>query len=214
MQLKITPQAYEAWYATPRGAWMGCMEAQAMTRLLGIGPQTTLLDVGCGSGWFSRRFATRGSSVYALDPDSAMLAFAHRQNNNKVRYMQGDMLAIPLPDHSVDVVTAVTSLCFVSDQPKAVSEMLRVARHSVVLGLLHRYSLLYLAKHGRGAYAGAHWHTRTEVRTLCLPFIQIKRIEMESLLFWPGNPTLGRVFETLPLLPRSLGAFLAVKLVL
>jgi 2-polyprenyl-3-methyl-5-hydroxy-6-metoxy-1,4-benzoquinol methylase len=35
-----------------------------------------LLDVGCGTGHFSRRFAAAGLCVTGIDSDEAMLAFA------------------------------------------------------------------------------------------------------------------------------------------
>ena len=147
----LTPAEYDAWYYTARGAWMGEAEAQALIRLGGLGPGQTLLDVGCGSGWFSRRFAAEGCAVTGLDPDPAMLAYA-RSQPGAVRYVRGRMEALPFPDRSFDIVSAVTSLCFVTDQCAALREMARVARHAVVLGLLNRHSLLYLLKHDRGAY--------------------------------------------------------------
>ncbi len=207
----ISPADYDAWYRSARGAWMGEEEASALIRLGGLGPGLSVLDVGCGSGWFSRRFATEGCTVTGLDPDPAMLAYA-RSQLGAVRYVCGRMEALPFPDRSFDIVNAVTSLCFVSDQCAALSEMARVARRAVVLGLLHRRSLLYLLKRERGAYRGAHWHTRTEARALtaCLDG-RAAEIRLESLLVWPGGPAAGRVLERMPFATRF-GAFLAVAL--
>lgn len=207
----ISPADYDAWYRRPRGAWMGEAEAGALIRLGGLGPGRTVLDVGCGSGWFSRRVAAEGCAVTGLDPDPAMLAYARRQPGD-VRYLRGRMEALPFPERSFDVVTAVTSLCFVTDQCAALREMARVARRAVVLGLLHRRSLLYLLKHDRGTYRGAHWHTRSEARALasCLDR-RASRVQMESLLVWPGDPRMGRIVERIFSAIRY-GAFLAVAI--
>ncbi|MBU2723835.1 class I SAM-dependent methyltransferase, partial [Acidithiobacillus ferridurans] len=43
--------AYDAWYDTPRGRWIGMAEFRLLSRLLQTQPGNTLLDVGCGTGW-------------------------------------------------------------------------------------------------------------------------------------------------------------------
>lgn len=199
---------YDAWYNSPRGAWLGGTEARALIRLGRLGPGMRLLDVGCGTGWFTRRFAAAGCEATGLDRDPEMIAYARARGGE---YLAGDMLALPVPDKSFDIVTAVTSLCFVTDQRRALTEMLRVARDAVLLGLLHRYSLLYLSRHGSGAYAGAHWHTRAEVGRLIATLPGVRGYEMKTLLFWSGGPTLGRALDGLPGL-KYFGAFLAVRL--
>lgn len=210
MTTPLPPDEYDAWYASARGAWMGETEAKLLIRLGEIRPESTLLDAGCGTGWFSRRFAQAGGQVTGLDRDPSMLACA-RSLGRGVDYLEGDMLALPLPDKSFDIVTTVTSLCFVREEARALSEMIRVARRGVVLGLLHRDSLLYRRKHGRGAYAGARWHTRAEIKRLAAAFPEIRRYRIETTLFWPGEPGLGRMLERMPGL-KYFGGFMAVKL--
>lgn len=212
MNRHISPRDYEAWYETPRGAWMGTAEAEKLVRLGGIGIDTHVLDAGCGTGWFSRRFAAAGARVTGVDRDPIMLAYA-RGLDGEVEYLEGDMRALPLPGKSVDVVIAVTSLCFVADETRALAEMARVARRYVVLGLLHRHSLLYLRKYGSGAYTGARWHTRVDVERLAARLPGVRDVKVETLLFWPGEPRLGRVLEAVPGL-RYFGGFMAVKITL
>lgn len=212
MNRHISPGDYEAWYETPRGAWMGTAEAEALLRLGKIGIDTYVLDAGCGTGWFSRRFAAAGARITGIDRDPAMLACA-RGLGGKVEYLEGDMRALPLPDKSFDVVTAVTSLCFVADETRALAEMARLARRRIVLGLLHRHSLLYLKKHDRGAYAGARWHARDDVERLVAGLPGARDVEVETLLFWPGDPRLGRALEAAPGLKRF-GGFMAVGIYL
>ena len=69
MQGGTDPAAYEAWYHAPRGAWIGDREFSLLTSLLHPQPGASLLDVGCGTGWFSRRFAEFGLRVTGIDPD-------------------------------------------------------------------------------------------------------------------------------------------------
>ena len=48
---------YDRWYETPRGQWIGQREAALV--LDGLQPRSgeSLLDVGCGTGYFSRAIA-------------------------------------------------------------------------------------------------------------------------------------------------------------
>lgn len=161
---------YDAWYATPRGAWIGDVEFAALAQALAARPGERVLDVGCGTGHFTRRLAAgQALDVVGIDPDRAWLEFARDQAVGSERYCAGRAEALPFADASFDRSVSVTALCFVEDARRAVAEMVRVTRQRVVLGILHRRSLLYLQKGrggGTGAYRGAHWHTRREATAL------------------------------------------------
>lgn len=189
---------------------MGEAEAAALIRLGGLGAGVSLLDAGCGSGWFTRRFARTGCTVTGVDRDAAMLAYARRRDA-AARYVQADMTALPFRVQSFDIATAVTSLCFVRDEERAIAELLRVARRTVLLGLLHRRSPLYLRKRGRRTYAGARWHTRLEVETWLRQLPAVKDFAIETLLVWPFGPGVGRWLEHAPGL-KHFGSFMAVKI--
>jgi SAM-dependent methyltransferase len=150
------PEKYDAWYQTPRGVWISNAEFRLMTRQLRPQPASTLLDVGCGTGHFSRRFAASGLQVTGLDPDAGAIEFA-RQQDRTIVYLEGSAEKLPFPDASFDYAIAVTSLCFIEQVEKAISEMWRVGRKGIVLGLLNRNSLLYKQKYNRGSYVGARW---------------------------------------------------------
>jgi ubiquinone/menaquinone biosynthesis C-methylase UbiE len=206
-------QKYEAWYASRRGAWIGDSEARLLMRLGNIGHATRVLDAGCGTGWFSRRYATAGAQVTGLDYRPDMIRYAHSLGGD-INYTQGDMCALPFATRCFDTVSAVTSLCFVDDEITALKEMLRVARHTVVLGLLHRHSLLWWRKHDHGMYTGARWHTRRDIQRLLAQLPGVSHYEIRTILFWPGGPAPGRLLETIMPLARWFGGFMAVRIVL
>jgi SAM-dependent methyltransferase len=207
----MNPREYEAWYDTARGSWIAGREFDLMMRLMKPPAGATLLDVGCGTGHFSRRFATAGLRVTGLDPDPAMLDYA-RGLDGSVSYLLGTGIALPFGNNAYDHVTAVTSLCFIADPERALRDMLRVARHAVVLGLLNRWSLLYRQKHGRGAYRGARWDAPADIRRWTQQLEPAPRITMRSAIFLPGGGVSARTVEAV--LPGVLpwGGFLAVLL--
>ncbi len=171
-------------------------------------PGARLLDVGCGTGYFSRRFQAVGLTVTGIDPDPAMLAFAARQGGG-IDYLEGDARALPFPDGAFDYVAAIASLCFVADPARALRELWRVSRRGVVLGLLNRASLLYYRKHGRGAYAGAHWDRPAEVRAWIAALPGVHAAATRTAIFLPGGGATARAVERI--LPNRLacGGFLA-----
>lgn len=204
-------ERYDAWYRTPRGHWVAETECALLLGLLRPQAGASLLDVGSGSGEFSRRFAQAGLSVVSLDPAPDMLAVARRRAPG-LPAVRGTALALPFPDAAFDYAAAVTSLCFVEPPVRALAELWRVSRRGVILGLLNRSSLLYRFKHGRGGYRGARWDRLSEARRWCADLDPQPHIASAYGIFLPDGGRLARRFEEC--LPASLpwGGFLAVAL--
>ncbi len=202
--------AYEAWYHTPRGAWIGQQELSLLLELMLPAHGQSLLDVGSGTGYFSRAFADAGLKVTGIDPNPDMIHFAQAQTGT-VNYVQGDARQLPFADKHFDYCSAVTSLCFVDQPAKALAEMWRVSRRGVVLGLLNRNSLLYRNKYNTGSYRGARWDDRATVTQWIAQLTPpATGYRYKTAVFFPSGGSLSRVAEQL--LPRSLpwGSFLAV----
>lgn len=209
----MQPEQYEAWYTIPRGAWIGGIEYRLLDELLGPHSGETVLDVGCGTGHFTRRFSGSAAVGWTVGADTDFAAARFASGRGKAAYVVADGQYLPFADRSFDLVISVTAICFMRDARRALMEMLRVARRRVALGLLNRHSLLWLAKGrhgGRGAYRGAHWHTRREVERL-FAGQPARNLTLRTAIVLPGGGPLARWAE--PHLGRAVaccGAFLAV----
>jgi SAM-dependent methyltransferase len=200
----LEPKEYDQWYQTPRGRWIGKLEYRKLFEALNPRPEESILDIGCGTGFFTRCFARdQTGTVAGIDPDPNTIeyAIAHRADNET--YAVGSGEDVPFPPNSFDFTVAVTSLCFVEDQIGVLQEMARVSKKKIAVGLLNRNSILWLQKGkggGKGAYAGAHWHTRSEVIGLFnaagLPHPNIK-----TALYFPSGSMPARLAESI--LPGS-----------
>ncbi|BAZ95185.1 SAM-dependent methyltransferases [Thiohalobacter thiocyanaticus] len=208
------PADYEAWYHSPRGRWIAGREAALMLRLLRPQSGASLLDAGCGTGHFSRRFAAAGLAVTGVDPDPAMLTQARALSTGlDLDYVRADARALPFPDASFDYAAAVTSLCFVPEPVRALRELWRVSRRGLVLGLLNRRSLLYRGKHDRGSYRGARWDDWRQVRQWLAVLEPAPVCERQrTAIFFPDGGLPARLAEAM--LPGMLpwGGFLAVHI--
>ncbi|KPK12336.1 MAG: hypothetical protein AMJ68_02280 [Acidithiobacillales bacterium SG8_45] len=203
---------YDSWYQTSRGKWISNNEFRLMMRQLDPEPGSTLLDVGCGTGHFSRRFAAAGLKVTGIDPDADALTFARYQSGS-VEYLEGRAENLPFPDNSFDYCSAVTSLCFVPNHGKAIAEIWRVSRKAMVLGLLNRHSLLYLQKHDHGDYQGARWDTAKDIFKFANNLLpRPGSIAAETTIMIPGGGAVARLVEMLRSTRFPGGGFLSISI--
>lgn len=103
----------------------------------GVQNGSSILDVGCGSGFFSRVLASGNEKVKVtgIDLDAGLIEYAQKETNDNpdITFLQGNALALPFDDCSFDAVTSHTFLTSVSDPDLAVKEMLRVLKPGGVL---------------------------------------------------------------------------------
>ena len=93
--------------------------------------QQSWLDVGCGNGAFTQLLLERcnAKSVQGIDPSPEQILFAqNRFERDKVRFMLGDSMALPLPDACVDHAVMALVIFFVTEPARGVAEMARVLK--------------------------------------------------------------------------------------
>ncbi len=129
-----------------------------------------LLDVGTGTGQVLRLLGHRVSRALGVDGSREMLAVARANlesaNLFHCQVRQGDILALPVADESMDVVTIHHVLHFLDDPGRAIREAARTLRadgHALIVDF---------APHDAEVLRQAHAHRRLgfsdeEVRTWC-----------------------------------------------
>lgn len=200
----MTPAEYDAWYRTPRGSWIGETEFSLLREMLDAPQGASALDVGCGTGYFTRRLASGGFGVTGIDASVEMIGHARTQSAHGEPYLVGDARCLPFPDRHFDFCIAIASLCFIYEEEQALAEMVRVTRRRVAVGLLNRHSLLYRQKGrqgGRGAYRGARWHTAREA-ALLLARANLQGVVIRSGVFMPSGGPVAQWVEGI--VPRDL----------
>jgi ubiquinone/menaquinone biosynthesis C-methylase UbiE len=144
---------YEAWYEQGFGSFaVRQEEALLHHQLQHFTGANSLLEVGCGTGHFTRWFAKQGLHVTGLDASPAMLEQARLRNGTN--YLLGDAQALPFANQRFDLVALITTLEFVTDPVQALREALRVARQGLLLGVLNRSSLVESLRLLRGQRPG------------------------------------------------------------
>jgi malonyl-CoA O-methyltransferase len=89
--------------------------------------QGTLLDLGCGPGWFHHNLSSYCDELIALDLSAAMLEQAERHGIAR-QFIQANAAQIPLPDHSVDTVFSSLMLQWCPEPAQVFAEIARVLK--------------------------------------------------------------------------------------
>ncbi len=98
--------------------------------LAGVQPGWRALDLACGTGDIAFEVAKRGGTVLGLDITLRMIELARlrAQPAGRTTWAVADMLALPVPDASFDLVTTGYGLRNVPDLTIALAEIRRVLR--------------------------------------------------------------------------------------
>lgn len=108
-----------------------------------------VLDLGCGTGYFSQLLVERGATVICADLSLGMLEQAKQRCGNGVfAYQQADAEALPFEDDRFDLVFSSLALQWCDDLSIPLREMKRVTRQggSIAFSTLLDGSLIELKK--------------------------------------------------------------------
>ncbi len=129
-----TVGANRADWPTLRGSAAEQTRAAALMRLVPTG-RVSVLDVGARDGFFSRLLTAHFRTVVALDIIKPDFAYP------RVVPLAGDITCLPFADRSFDCVFCAEVFEHVRDVERAAKEVVRVARHEIILGVPFKQDL-------------------------------------------------------------------------
>ena len=195
-------KGYEKWYRTPRGRIIAEQEKALLSSLLPGNREGRLLEVGCGTGYFTRFFSSLGYDVVGLDISFAMLSEARK--NERLPYILGDAAMLPFASSSFDIVSAITTLEFIKEPAETIGEMFRVGRGMIILGVLNSLSPTGMRRRielllGReNPYRYARFYSPFNLRRLVLKVAEERGIRVKEILYrttvFPGKRSLSPLF--------------------
>lgn len=172
---------YDSWYETTEGQRQDRLQKADVLRLI---PEPVaglrLLDAGCGTGHWSRFFASMGFSVHGVDVSEEMIAAARNKAIPGCTFEVADILDLPFKNASFDTVAAMTTLEFICDVGRGLHEMARCVRPggNLIIGTLDRRAPLNKERiaNDQQPYASARMLTSDELLGLLAPLGEVRMV--------------------------------------
>lgn len=164
-------RGYHSWYESGEGKATGGEQREVMGIGLGDARGRSLLDIGCGTGFFTAWFGEIGFRAVGIDSSESMLQFARQKYGNGIEFMLADAGKLPFDDRSFDVAVFATSLEFMADAGAAIREAKRVAASEILLLMLNPDHPINVARKKKaesdgGVFRGARFPRPEELERL------------------------------------------------
>jgi ubiquinone/menaquinone biosynthesis C-methylase UbiE len=152
---------YEVWYETAEGRRADVLEKGSLARLLAhFSGARSVLEVGCGTGHFTRWLKGQRLMAVGLDLSAPMLRQARaRSAPDGTPLVRADAYRLPFADGAFDLVAFITTIEFLDAPSEALAEAIRVASRGLLLGVLNRWSILALRRRVIGLFRPSIYQT-------------------------------------------------------
>jgi 2-polyprenyl-3-methyl-5-hydroxy-6-metoxy-1,4-benzoquinol methylase len=118
------------------------IEVPYILGLIGDVGGKSVLDAGCGGGFYSLLLGEKGAKVLGIDGSEEMIKIAKKKASRRMldaRFEIGEITDLRIKDAIFDLVLSTLVLMEVKDLDKAVSELVRVTRSGgdIIISLQH-----------------------------------------------------------------------------
>ena len=195
LDFNATAGSYDRWYDTAEGRMYDRLERKAISRYLPRNAQgMKLLEVGCGTGHWSRFFSEHGFEVTGVDVSGRMIETAQSKYIPNASFQIADGHYLPFADGSFDLTAAITALEFVRDTDAVLREMVRCTRKNgglLLIGALNSQARVNVRRKqdSKSLYARARLFSPKQLLRLLEPYGTVRIV------------TAGFVPKPNPLLP-------------
>lgn len=117
-----------------QGVLAALPESGAAAEAAPRGGGLSILDVGGGHAQLAEPLVARGHAVTVLGSEAVCeTRVAASMASDSYQFVEGPLYPLPFADSSFDAVVAVRMLAHLNDAPAFLSELCRIARHTVVV---------------------------------------------------------------------------------
>ena len=144
--IETSTDDYASRYAHRVGEWMLQVQERETLRMLAPYPQASVLDVGGGHGQLTGALLRNGHRVTVLSSsEECKSRIRSYVDSGQVEFQVANVLDIPYPDRSFDVLISLRLLAHVERWEEFLAEMARVADRAVILDYPEVRSINYIA---------------------------------------------------------------------
>ena len=88
----------------------------------------TVVDLGCGTGFFTNILASKYKQVIGVDISKGMLKFAEEKSTHDIKWIEADAFKLPIEDESVDVIYSNLMIQWCNPLSDLLTEMTRILK--------------------------------------------------------------------------------------
>lgn len=153
--MSLTEKAREDWnrlaenyqiFREEPGTYNALVEVPTMLSLIGEVKGKTVLDAGCGHGYYSILLAKKGATVTGIDISEKMIELAKKnavEASVKCQFFVCDMQNLSIfNSNTLDLVTSSIVVGYIDDLRKAFSEVFRVLKPKGIFTFSENHPLL------------------------------------------------------------------------
>jgi len=137
--------SYDSFYESEKGRIYDRLEKSAVARMMPSSKDNPkMLEVGSGTGHWSKFFSAHGFHVTGVDISPEMVDIAKSKNIPNTEFHVEDILKLPYEKNSFDIVCAMASIEFTHAPQLALNTMAQFVKRGgyILLGCLNRNGLL------------------------------------------------------------------------
>lgn len=210
---------FESWAVSPAGEFALSQRRALVEQLIAGWSRRgrSLLEVGCGSGYFLEAFWEAGLDITGLDSSPECLDRARQRLGGHVDLVLGQPDHLPFDQEEFDYVAVLSPLGFAADPDRVLREAFQVAKHGVLVGFYNKHSLHRLSCfYNRAAcsFHALHWQSCLHMLALVKRSSCGLRGSLRSTLLGPpGTWDKGGLWKKInsSILPTPFGAYVALR---
>ena len=160
-------ETYDDYYKTDFGKKVDLIEKNIVRHLLSQLPRGKALEIGSGTGHWTKFFKHLGFDIIGVDISDKMLEIARKKLPN-IQFVKADATSLPFDDETFDYVFAITAFEFIENQEKAFQEAFRVLKTGgyFLIGALNLNSELGQHKHESKTFKNAKFFTPQQLEQI------------------------------------------------
>jgi ubiquinone biosynthesis O-methyltransferase len=160
---------YDLFFGSELGKQVLRYESRAILGSLCLSKGLSILDVGCGTGIFTKLIAQKGLNVTGVDESEKMLSLAKSKPElANVEFVNANAENLSFADAQFDKVLCAFMLEFAKNPLKVVIEMIRVLKPggTLVIATLNSQGIWAKGRVGEGVYTNAKFRSPSELLSL------------------------------------------------
>lgn len=202
--IETSSDDYAGRFAGAAGQWLLEVQERITMRFMRGHPGARVLDVGGGHGQLTIPMCRAGYDVTVLSSaESCKKRISEIVDSGKCKFVVGNVIALPFPDKSFDVVIAFRMVTHCEQWPVLIRELCRVAKSAVIVDYPTSQSLnavapalfnakkkietntrtwiLFKHKQVIGAFNDNGWHLHARRAQFFLPMVLHRMLKCRGL---------------------------------